>query len=138
MRTVLPLDTFDDGEAAELLASRRRCRSGRPSSSAADEILAACGNLPLAIRIVGSRLAQRPDLSPSELARRLRDETHRLDELSIGELAVRTSADLSYDALSPEEARLYRLIGHFAVGEFSARSLETIAHPASVRRSWTG
>lgn len=131
----VPLDTFDDGEAAELL--RRIAGAGRvdSSSSAALEILAACGNLPLAIRIVASRLAQRPDLSPAELARRLRDETHRLDELSIGELAVRTSADLSYDALSAEEARLYRLIGRFAVGEFSARILESIATPASVRRS---
>ncbi|GAA0950043.1 BTAD domain-containing putative transcriptional regulator [Kribbella koreensis] len=130
-----PLDTFDDGEAAELL--RRVAGVGRvdTNSAAVNEILEACGNLPLAIRIVASRLAQRPDLSPAELARRLRDETHRLDELSIGELAVRTSADLSYDALSAEEARLYRLIGHFAVGEFSARILETIATPASVRRS---
>ena len=131
----MPLDTFDDGEAAELL--RRVAGAGRvdSSSAAAIEILAACGNLPLAIRIVASRLAQRPDLSPAELARRLRDETHRLDELSIGELAVRTSADLSYDALSAEVARLYRLIGRFAVGEFSARILESIATPASVRRS---
>ncbi|TCO41582.1 DNA-binding SARP family transcriptional activator [Kribbella antiqua] len=131
----LPLDTFDDGEAAallELVAGTGRVDRG---SSAALEILSACGNLPLAIRIVGSRLAQRPDLSPRELARRLRDETSRLDELSIGELAVRTSADLSYDALSPEEARLYRLIGHFAVGVFSARALEAVASPASVRRS---
>ncbi|NEA35988.1 BTAD domain-containing putative transcriptional regulator [Streptomyces sp. SID13031] len=130
-----PLDTFDDGEAAELL--RRVAGAGRvdTDSAAAIEILAACANLPLAIRIVASRLAQRPDLSPAELARRLRDETHRLDELSIGELAVRTSADLSYDALSAEEARLYRLIGHFAVGEFSARILESISTPASVRRS---
>ena len=80
-------------------------------------------------------MAQRPDLSARELARRLRDETSRLDELSIGELAVRTSADLSYGALNPEEARLYRLIGHFAVGVFSARALEAVASPASVRRS---
>ncbi|TCM51252.1 BTAD domain-containing putative transcriptional regulator [Kribbella sp. VKM Ac-2568] len=131
----MPLDTFDDGEAAELL--RRVAGTGRvdSASSAAAEILSACGNLPLAIRIVASRLAQRPDLSPTELARRLRDETHRLDELSIGELAVRTSADLSYGSLSAEEAQLYRLIGHFAVGEFSARVLETVASPATVRRS---
>ncbi len=131
----LPLDTFDDGEAAALLESVAGAGRVDRTTSAAEEILAACGNLPLAIRIVGSRLAQRPDLSPGELARRLRDESSRLDELSIGELAVRASADLSYDALSPDEARLYRLIGHFAVGVFSARALEAIASPAAVRRS---
>jgi DNA-binding SARP family transcriptional activator len=130
-----PLDTFDDHEAAGLLASVAGAGRIDPSSPEAEEILTACANLPLAIRIVGSRLAQRPDLSARELARRLRDETSRLDELSIGELAVRTSADLSYDALSAEEARLYRLIGHFAVGVFSARALEAVASPAAVRRS---
>ncbi|TWD80186.1 DNA-binding SARP family transcriptional activator [Kribbella amoyensis] len=131
----VPLDTFENTEAAELF--QRVAGSGRVDggSAAAEEILAACGNLPLAIRIVASRLAQRPDLSPAELARRLRDETNRLDELSIGELAVRTSADLSYDSLSAEEARLYRLIGHFAVGVFSARVLEPVASPAAVRRA---
>jgi DNA-binding SARP family transcriptional activator len=131
----MPLDTFDDHEAAKLLSSVAGAGRLDPSSPEAEEILSACANLPLAIRIVGSRLAQRPDLSARELARRLRDETSRLDELSIGELAVRTSADLSYDALSPEEARLYRLIGHFAVGVFSARALEAVASPAAVRRS---
>ncbi|WP_405069817.1 tetratricopeptide repeat protein [Kribbella sp. NBC_01510] len=131
----LPLDTFDDREAAALLASVAGADRLDQTSPEAEEILTACANLPLAIRIVGSRLAQRPDLSARELARRLRDETSRLDELSIGELAVRTSADLSYGALNPEEARLYRLIGHFAVGVFSARALEAVASPASVRRS---
>ncbi|QNE19536.1 tetratricopeptide repeat protein [Kribbella qitaiheensis] len=132
---IMPLDTFNDSEASELL--QRVAGTGRvdSKSAAAEEILTACGNLPLAIRIVASRLKQRPDLSPMELARRLRDETQRLDELSIGELAVRTSADLSYGSLSPEEARLYRLIGRFAVGVFSARVLEPVASPASVRRS---
>ncbi|MEU4190366.1 BTAD domain-containing putative transcriptional regulator [Kribbella sp. NPDC026611] len=131
----MPLDTFDDQEAAVLLSSVAGAGRIDAASPEAEEILEACANLPLAIRIVGSRLAQRPDLSARELARRLRDETSRLDELSIGELAVRTSADLSYGALSPEEQRLYRLIGHFAVGVFSARALEAVASPASVRRS---
>ncbi len=69
---------------------------------------------------------QRPDLSIADLARRLRDETQRLDELSIGELAVRTSADLSYGSLDPDCARLYRLLGHVAVGDFSARALDPV------------
>ncbi|MFC0627208.1 AfsR/SARP family transcriptional regulator [Kribbella deserti] len=132
---VIALDTLDHEEASELLrrvAGKDRIDS---DSRAADEILTACGNLPLAIRIAASRLAQRPDLTPAELARRLQDETQRLDELSIGELAVRTSADLSYDSLRAEDARLYRLIGHLAVGDFSGRSLEALAAPAATRRS---
>jgi hypothetical protein len=72
-----PLDTFDDQEAALLLSSVAGAGRIDPSSPEAEEILTACANLPLAIRIVGSRLAQRPDLSARELARRLRDESAR-------------------------------------------------------------
>ena len=131
----IPLDTFDHDEASELLHRVAGADRFEGDLVAAKEILTACGNLPLAIRIAASRLAQRPDLSAAELARRLQDETQRLDELSIGELAVRTSADLSYDSLRPEDARLYRLIGHLAIGDFSARSLEPVATAAAVRRS---
>ena len=137
----LGLDLLDTTQAIELL---RRVAGDRPldgdqDRAATDEIVAACGNLPLAIRIAASRLAQRPDLSAAELARRLRDESQRLDELSIGELAVRTSADLSYRALGAEEARLYRLIGHLALGEFTASSLDPVGAGtptgAAIRRS---
>jgi tetratricopeptide (TPR) repeat protein len=137
----LGLDLLDTAQATELLrrvAGNRQLDNDR-DRAATDEIVAACGNLPLAIRIAASRLAQRPDLSAAELARRLRDESQRLDELSIGELAVRTSADLSYRSLGAEEARLYRLIGHLALGEFTASSLDPVGAGtptgAAIRRS---
>jgi DNA-binding SARP family transcriptional activator len=122
----VPLDVLESDDAAALLrqvAGKDRVDS---DDGAVAEILDACGNLPLAIRIAASRLVQRPDLKPADLARRLRDETHRLDELTIGELAVRTSADLSYDSLDPAAARLYRLLGQVAVGDFAARTLDPV------------
>jgi DNA-binding SARP family transcriptional activator len=127
VRTIsVPLDVLDPAEATELLSQVAGKDRVAGDDDAVAEILDACGNLPLAIRIAASRLVQRPDLSIADLARRLRDETQRLDELSIGELAVRTSADLSYDSLDPDGARLYRLLGHVAVGDFSARALDPV------------
>jgi DNA-binding SARP family transcriptional activator len=130
----VPLDVLEAADAGELL--RRVAGPDRVGGDdgALDEILDACGNLPLAIRIAASRLVQRPDLDVADLARRLRDETRRLDELSLGELAVRTSADLSYDSLGPDEARLYRLLGHIALGDFSARALDPVLGQAVTDR----
>jgi tetratricopeptide (TPR) repeat protein len=132
---LLRLDPFSFREAAEVLSSVAGPGRVDPKSPEFAEIIHACGGLPLAIQIVGSRLAGRPDLTVKDLAVRLRDVTSRLDELSIDQLAIRTSVNRSYDALSPEAARLYRLIGHFALDEFSASALEAVASPTSVRRS---
>ena len=127
------LDVLGSEDAAALL--RRFAGAGRDDAPAVAEVVEACGNLPLAIRIAGGRLVQRPDLTVADLARRLRDETHRLDELTLGELAVRTSADLSYLSLGPDEVRMYRVIGHLAVGDFSARVLDVVAGRAVTDRA---
>ncbi|MET7569325.1 tetratricopeptide repeat protein [Streptomyces sp. NPDC005492] len=77
-----------------------------------------CGLLPLALRIAGARLAARPSWSLQALAARLTDERARLNELQLGDLAVRASFGISYEALSaidgPTEAscaRTFRLLG---------------------------
>lgn len=121
------LDVLADDPALRLLevAAAGHIEQDDP---AAGEIVRACGHLPLAIRIAASRLAQRDDLTPAGLARRLRDERGRLDELSVGDLAVRSSADLSYWSLRPAEARLYRLAGLLGAIEFPVWLLAG-AHP---------
>ncbi len=77
----------------------------------AERIVAACGHLPLALRIAGSRLAMRPGLPLGKLAGKLEDEVSRLDELQVSDLQVRGSIALSYEALSPAAQRAFRLIG---------------------------
>lgn len=67
---------------------------------AAGEVLAACAGLPLAIRIVGARLAARGNWTVRTLADRLADERHRLDELRVGNLAVRASFEVSFASLA--------------------------------------
>ncbi|MFC5144704.1 AfsR/SARP family transcriptional regulator [Streptomyces aureoversilis] len=106
----LRLDVMPPGEALELLVrivGERRC-AAEPEAAAA--VVAACGRLPLAIRVVASRLAAEPGTPLSGMVRRLGDEHRRLSELSTGELAVEATFELSYSKLSPEQGRAFRLL----------------------------
>ncbi|GIG62273.1 SARP family transcriptional regulator [Longispora fulva] len=78
---------------------------------AAGEIVHLCGYLPLAVQIAAMRLSTRPHWSLERLARALRDEHRRLDELAVGDLELRASLALSYDGL-PAAARVgFRRLG---------------------------
>ncbi|CAG6399248.1 tetratricopeptide repeat protein [Streptomyces cocklensis] len=77
---------------------------------AALDVVAACGFLPLAIRIAASRLAARRTWTVSVLANKLADHRRRLDELRAGDLAVKATFALGYDHLSPAQARAFRLL----------------------------
>ncbi|MFI9814797.1 AfsR/SARP family transcriptional regulator [Saccharothrix variisporea] len=88
--------------------------------AAAEAIVAATGGLPLALRIVGARLATRPNLPLHLLAGRLSDEQRRLDELSTADMEVRASFELSYAALDEEVAAAFRRLGFLSTLDFAA------------------
>ncbi|WP_186762721.1 AfsR/SARP family transcriptional regulator [Lentzea tibetensis] len=69
-----------------------------------------CGGLPLALRIVGTKLRSLPHLTAGALATRLEDERHRLDELVAGDREVRAGFLLSYSGLDPATQRAFRLL----------------------------
>ncbi|WBP90640.1 AfsR/SARP family transcriptional regulator [Kitasatospora cathayae] len=115
----LSLAPMDVEEQRALLCAL--CGSDRVEQDldAALRILAACGGLPLALRIVGARLAARPAWPLATLADRLAPEgPGRLSTLAAGHLQVRATFAASYLALrdseSPgerEAARAFRLLG---------------------------
>lgn len=74
--------------------------------SAVDELISACDGLPLALRIVASRLASRPMWSIATMARRLRDENSRLAEMSVGEVSVAATLQEAYADLSERARRV--------------------------------
>jgi transcriptional regulator with XRE-family HTH domain/tetratricopeptide (TPR) repeat protein len=117
---LLDLEVLQTGQAVELLA--RIVGAGRVAAEAAAAAAIAdyCGRLPLAVRIAGARLAARPHWSLGQLASLLADERGRLDELAAGDLEVRASLALSYEALSGEQQRAFRLLGLLDVGDFPA------------------
>ncbi|MDO0933969.1 BTAD domain-containing putative transcriptional regulator [Streptomyces sp. DG2A-72] len=108
---LVDLDVMSPDEALLLftkIVGEERVASER---EAALDVVAACGFLPLAIRIAASRLAARRTWTVSVLAAKLGDERRRLDELQAGDLAVKATFELGYGALEPPQARAFRLLG---------------------------
>ncbi|MFD4661617.1 BTAD domain-containing putative transcriptional regulator [Kitasatospora sp. NPDC058444] len=105
----LRLDTLPPEQALELFTLIVGAERVAAEPGAAEEVVRACGLLPLAVRIAASRLAADPALTLAALAEGLRHE-HRLAELSDGERTVEATFALSYHRLDPELARAFRLL----------------------------
>jgi methionine synthase II (cobalamin-independent) len=116
----LELDVPDAEDSVRLLAGVAGARRVGAEPAQAREISRLCGNLPLALRIVGARLACRPHWSLATLAGRLAGERSRLDQLALGDLDVRGCLALSYRALEPAGARALRLLALLDTPSFGA------------------
>ena len=102
------LDSLCPAEALELLARIAGQHRVAAEPQAADRLVAACGLLPLAVRIAGAKLAANPGWPLERVAGLITDERSRLDELSAGDLAVRASVVPSYEALDEQARRAFR------------------------------
>jgi DNA-binding SARP family transcriptional activator/Tfp pilus assembly protein PilF len=115
---LVDLNVLDDEEALTLFGRVVGDERAAAEPEATAEVLLACAGLPLAIRICAARLATRSGWTIATMANRLRDEHRRLDELSVGDLAVRASFQVSFAALSASAqpggiapADAFRLLG---------------------------
>nr|AGZ93755.1 transcriptional regulator [Streptomyces sp. XY332] len=79
--------------------------------AAADELVALCGYLPLALQIAAALLADDPDQPLSERVRMLTNAGTRLGGLDDGERNLRAVFDECLTRLSHQAADLYRLLG---------------------------
>lgn len=100
------LDALDPVDAVHLLDKL----AGGQRTDGATRIAELCGGLPLALRIVGTKLRSLPHLTAGALALRLEDERHRLDELVGGDREVRAGFLLSYAGLDDTGQRAFRLL----------------------------
>ncbi|MDN3355648.1 BTAD domain-containing putative transcriptional regulator [Actinomadura sp. DC4] len=114
------LGVFSDEQAVALLYRTLAPKRVAAEAAEAVRLAALCGRLPLALRIAASRLAAKPHWTLADLSERLSDERRRLDELTHGSLAVRSSIALSYRALGPRAARLFRCLGLLNAPDFAA------------------
>lgn len=102
------LGPLPQSDAAELFTKVAGRGYDEPDAVAA--VADRCGNLPLALRIAGARLAARPAWNVREIAGRLADRRHRMDELRTEDMDLRAGLMLSYTALSGPHARAFRLL----------------------------
>jgi len=116
---VIDLDVLPPEQALELLGKIVGTDRVADELGAAETITALCGYLPLALRIVGARLAAKPHWRLRRLADRLDGQHRRLDELATGDLEVRASVALSYQGLGEPERRAFRLLGLLEVPDFA-------------------
>ncbi|MFE0674594.1 ATP-binding protein [Streptomyces sp. NPDC058867] len=97
-------------EAAGLLASIVGAERAAAEPAELADVAERCGCLPLALRVAGNWLATRTGWTVGRLARRLALEERRLDALSAGDVHVAAAFDLSYRQLTPQGARMFRLL----------------------------
>ncbi len=116
----LGLEVLDDEACLGLLSRIMGADRIDAERDQARTLVHLCGNLPLAVRIIGARLAARPDWRPSRLIPRLREQRKFLNELAIGDLEVRGSLALSYHGLGEREQGALRRLGWLGVPDFAA------------------
>ncbi|MFI7604523.1 BTAD domain-containing putative transcriptional regulator [Micromonospora sp. NPDC049366] len=117
----LHLDPLSDAEARELFA-RRLGDAAAADPAAVDEIIARCGRLPLALALVATRSVGRPGLSLRSVAGELAEADGRLTGFGDVHADLKTIFSWSYRALTPEAARLFRLLPLSPEAELSAEA----------------
>lgn len=83
-----------------------------------DSVAEQCVGLPLALRIVGSRLALSGDDALQSIAHALADDDQRLDSMVAGDLAVRTSLGRTMTLADPQARQLLERLSLVGITEF--------------------
>ncbi|MFI9010623.1 BTAD domain-containing putative transcriptional regulator [Actinosynnema sp. NPDC053489] len=119
--TTVRLDVLRGDEAWKLLARSLGAEAAVAQFDALAELARLCGYLPLALRIALGNLVGSPHVDVASYVEELRGGD-RLTALAVDNddtAAVRRAFDLSYAALTPEAARLFRLAGLMPGSDFS-------------------
>jgi DNA-binding SARP family transcriptional activator len=116
---LMPLDVLPAEDAAGLLSRIVGAQRVAAESDATGELVAACGALPLALRIAGAKLAARPSWPLAAMVRRLASKHDRLRELQAGDLSVRASIASSYESLPERPRRAFRLLALLGPADFA-------------------
>jgi DNA-binding SARP family transcriptional activator len=107
---LVEVDCMSSDDARELLGRIIGRQRLEREPAAVPALIDVVKGLPLALRIIGARLAARPHWSLASMAGRLADERYRLDELVHGDMVVRVSLSLTYNGLDPDARRVMRLM----------------------------
>ncbi|MFB8001373.1 BTAD domain-containing putative transcriptional regulator [Nocardia sp. NPDC056000] len=120
------LDVLEPAEAMTLLTRILGAERIAAEPAAAHAVITLCACLPLAVRIVGARLAVRPRWTIASMATRLADENQRLDVLRTGELTLDAAFRLGYGQLNPEQARAFRTLARADVPDLPTEAAAAV------------
>ncbi|MGW3088522.1 BTAD domain-containing putative transcriptional regulator [Streptomyces sp. NPDC001108] len=115
------LAPLDDDASLAMLAEAAGAERLDSDPDSADDLVAYCGGLPLALAVVGARLAARPSWPARRFADRLADPAERLAELSFGDLDVREALLPSVRRMSARGPAALRALSGAGTEPFSAR-----------------
>jgi hypothetical protein len=101
----IPLDPLDEPAATELLRNAVGARRIAEDMASTSSLVLLCGGLPIALSVIGARLAARPRWSVRRIVTELTEEHRLLAGLSTQEdFSVSATFDLSYQDLSAKVA----------------------------------
>lgn len=129
------VDGLTRAEARHLLELRLGAARTAADPSSVEDIITGCAGLPLALVIVAARAALHPGFSLRTLAGELRDTRQCLDAL-VGEDSssdLRATFSWSYETLSTEAARLFRLVGSHPGPALDVAAVASVAGVAQPR-----
>ncbi|GGO95778.1 AfsR/SARP family transcriptional regulator [Wenjunlia tyrosinilytica] len=125
----LTLSPLPMAEARDFLARRIGAQRLAAEPRAADDIIAGCARLPLALAIVAARAATYPTFPLAAIAEELHESHGSLDAFAGTDTATDARAvfSWSYHALSPDAARLFRLLALHPGPDISAHAAASVA-----------
>jgi tetratricopeptide (TPR) repeat protein/transcriptional regulator with XRE-family HTH domain len=136
---LLALDLPSYAEARQMLAFRLGAERAAAEPHAVDQIATLCARLPLALAVAAAHANTRPEYSLTALAHELSDIASRLDALDTGDPAasVRAVFSWSYQRLSHDAARVFRLLGCHPGPDITAPAVAslTASAPAAAARA---
>jgi DNA-binding SARP family transcriptional activator len=116
----LALEPLGEAETVALLGRLIGAERVAAEPESARRLAAICCGLPLAVRIVGAKLAGLRHLTLAHYAERLADERRLLDELAVGGLQVRPRLAASYRDLEPQDRATLRCLAALDPTAFTA------------------
>ena len=114
----IELGAFTRDESMALLGQLIGANRVEAEYEAADTLADLCGDLPLAVNVIGRVIAARPDWAIAYAAGLLADDERLLDSLTVGDVSVRRRFDVAYQRLTSAARR-------------------AVCHLGAVRSRWT-
>jgi DNA-binding SARP family transcriptional activator len=117
---LVELRPFDEETSLKLLSNLVGVERVEAESSSARALVRGCDRLPLALCIVGAKLAARPHRRLATLAARLADERRRLTELRYGDLDIMPVLMNGYQLLREEARSVLSRLAAAGLSSFSS------------------